>query len=65
MPQHIARLVQDLAERHRYQPQVRVNALLLCGRERGKQMILLRIWNRGRHVKGVPVTNPCTGTHSV
>ena len=50
--QPVAGLIQDLAERHRDEPQVRVKSLPLGGRQRGQQVILLRIvdWagHRGR-----------------
>ncbi len=46
MTQDIAGLVQNLAEWHRDQPQVRENALSLRHRQRSQQMILLWIVDR-------------------
>ncbi len=48
MTQHIPRLVQDPAERHRNQFQVWIDSLAL-GRRQGSQKIILRVMVRSGH----------------
>src|SRR5579863_5643794 len=75
--QDIARLIQNLAERHRYELQVRIDALSIRGRQRCKQVVLLRIakrvWRgelhgnqyRRSHLYGALAYTPCLGNSAV
>ncbi len=54
-------LVQDLAERHRHEPQLWKDSPLRVGRQRAKQPILLRLVQCLRHFAvPLPASEDCT-----